>query len=60
MTLAASRLLNHPLIVTTRSLRGNARGVVYTEPMWGLAYNLYAPYASVYMLTLGPKTPRSG
>ena len=53
MTLAASRLLNHPLIVTTRSLRGNARGVVYTEPMWGLAYNLYAPYASVYMLTLG-------
>lgn len=60
MTLAASRLLNHPLIVTTRGLRGNARGVVYTEPMWGLAYNLYAPYASVYMLALGLQDTQIG
>jgi MFS family permease len=48
-----SSLTGHPLIVTLRSLRGNARGVVYTEPMWGLPYNLFAPYVSVYMLTLG-------
>jgi MFS family permease len=34
-------------------LRGNARGCVYTEPLWGLPYNLFAPYASVYMLALG-------
>ena len=24
-----------------------------TEPMWGIPYNLYAAYASVYMLALG-------
>jgi MFS family permease len=60
MTLAATRLLNHSLIVTVRGLRGNARGVVYTEPMWGLAYNLYAPYVSVYMLTLGLQDTQIG
>ena len=32
---------------------GNARGCVYSEPLWGIAYNLYAPYISVYMLALG-------
>ena len=44
---------NHPLIVTLKKLRGNARGCVYTEPLWGIPFNLYAPYASVYMLAFG-------
>jgi MFS family permease len=35
------------------NLRGNARGCVLTEPLWGLPYNLFAPYMSVYMLALG-------
>jgi MFS family permease len=26
---------------------------VLTEPLWGIPYNLYAPYASVYMLAFG-------
>lgn len=47
------RLTGHPLIATLRGLRGNVRGVVLTEPLWGIPYNLYAPYASVYMLALG-------
>ena len=34
-------------------MRGNVRGCVYTEPLWGIPYNLYAPYVSVYMLALG-------
>jgi MFS family permease len=54
------KLLDHSLIATVRGLRGNARGVVYTEPMWGLAYNLYAPYASVYMLALGLQDSQIG
>jgi MFS family permease len=45
--------VKHPLIETLKSLRGNARGAVYTEPMWGIPFNLYAPYVSVYMLALG-------
>jgi MFS family permease len=46
-------LNNHSLITTLKSLRGNPRGVVFTEPIWGIPYNLYAPYVSVYMLALG-------
>jgi MFS family permease len=45
--------LSHPLIHTLKSLRGNARGCVYTEPLWGIPYNLYAPYVSIYMLAFG-------
>ncbi|MBM4457635.1 MAG: MFS transporter [Chloroflexi bacterium] len=44
---------NHSLIITLRNLRGNARGCVFTEPLWGIPFNLYAPYVSVYMLALG-------
>ena len=44
---------NHSLITTLKNLRGNPRGVVYTEPLWGIPYNLYAPYISIYMLALG-------
>ncbi len=46
-------VVNHPLVQTLRKLRGNARGCVYTEPLWGIPFNLYSPYVSVYMLSLG-------
>jgi len=46
-------LKNHSLITTLKSLRGNPRGCVYTEPLWGIPYNLYAPYISIYMVALG-------
>jgi MFS family permease len=41
------------LIATLRSLRGNPRGCVYTEPLWGIPFNLYSPYVSIYMIALG-------
>lgn len=44
---------NHSLITTLKTLRGNPRGCVYTEPLWGIPFNLYAPYISIYMLALG-------
>lgn len=44
---------NHPFVMTLRKLRGNVRACVYTEPLWGIPFNLYAPYVSVYMLALG-------
>jgi MFS family permease len=46
-------LFKHPLVKTLRDLRGNVRGCVYTEALWGIPFNLYAPYVSVYMLALG-------
>jgi hypothetical protein len=45
--------MTHSSIATLRSFRGTARGCVYTEALWGIPYNLYAPYLSVYMIALG-------
>ena len=53
-------MARHPLITTLRNLRGNVRGCVYTEPLWGIPFNLYAPYVSVYMLALGLTDSRIG
>ena len=46
-------LLKNPLIETTVHLRGNERACLWTEPLWGIPYNLYVPFASVYMAALG-------
>lgn len=41
------------LISTITQLTGNQRACLYTEPLWGIPYNLYIPYVSVYMASLG-------
>ena len=46
-------MIKHIFVQTLIGLRGNARGCVVTEPLWGIPFNLYAPYVSVYMLALG-------
>ena len=46
-------LQSHPLFQTLRELKGNPRVTVLTEIMFGIPYNLFAPFASVYMLALG-------
>jgi MFS family permease len=46
-------LKEHSLIATLKSLRGNPRGCVYAEPLWGIPYNLYLPYISIFMVALG-------
>lgn len=46
-------LRNHPLFQTLRELRGNPRVTVLTEIMFGIPYNLFAPFLSIYMLSLG-------
>ena len=43
----------HPLVDTLIHLKGNARACVYTEPLWGIPYNLYIPFFTVYMYALG-------
>ena len=47
------RLKSPALITALKNLTGNARGCVYAEPLWGIPFNLYAPYASVFMVALG-------
>jgi MFS family permease len=46
-------LQNHPLFQTMRELKGNPRITVLTEVMFGIPYNLFSPFFSVYMLALG-------
>jgi len=53
-------LKNHSLFATLRSLRGNPRGCVYFEPLWGIPFNLYAPYVSIYMIALGMSEKQIG
>jgi len=43
----------HPLFRTLRELKGNPRATVLTEPMFGIPWNLFSPFFSVYMLALG-------
>jgi MFS family permease len=46
--------LKSPALITAlKNMTGNARGCVYAEPLWGIPFNLYAPYVSVYMVALG-------
>lgn len=51
---------HHPLIQSLLDLKGNPRACVYTEPLWGIAYNLYAPFAALYMSQLGISDARIG
>ncbi len=44
---------SHSLITALKNLRGNPRGCVYPEPLWGIPFHLYSPYISIYMLAIG-------
>jgi MFS family permease len=50
----------HPMWHTLFSLRGNARACLYPEPMWGIPYSLYAPFATLFMYRLGIKDAEIG
>ena len=43
----------HPLIQVLADNRGNPRTLVLIEPLWGVPYNLIAPFATLYMYTQG-------
>ena len=41
------------MVDTFFRLKGNARACIWTEPLWGVPFNLYAPYVTRYMVALG-------
>lgn len=43
----------HPLLELLRRNKGNPRTLILIEPLWGIPYNLIAPFATLYMYTLG-------
>lgn len=46
-------LRKHPLIELLRNNKGNSRTLIMMEPLWGIPYNLIAPFATLYMYTQG-------
>lgn len=53
-------LSRHPLFASLFELKGNSKYCVLTEPLWGVPYNLYAPFVAVYMYALGLKDVQIG
>lgn len=43
----------HPLIELLKKNKGNPRTLILMEPLWGIPYNLIAPFATLYMYTQG-------
>lgn len=41
------------MLRTLATLKGTPRACVLTEPLWALPNNLYAPYASLFMVAIG-------
>jgi len=48
------------MIDTLLHVKGNPRACVWTEPLWGIPYNLYAPYIALFMVGLGLSTAEIG
>ena len=46
-------MATHPLFKSLHNFRGNARACVYTEPIWGISYNIFISYATLYMIAMG-------
>ena len=46
-------LKEHPLVQVLANNGGNPRTLVLIEPLWGIPYNLIAPFATLYMYTQG-------
>ena len=47
------KIRSNYMVHTFFSIRGNARACIWTEPLWGIPYNLYIPYVTLFMTSLG-------
>ena len=48
-----SKLRSNYMIRTLFGLKGNPRSCIWLEPLWGIPYNLYLPYVTLFMTRLG-------
>ena len=44
---------NHPLMKVLNKNRGNPRILILMEPLWGIPFNLIAPFVTIYMSVQG-------
>ena len=54
------RLMRNEMFATLFEIKGNPRIALFTEGLWGIPYNLYAPYATLYMYALGVNDTQIG
>lgn len=47
------KLMSNYMIHTLFTLKGNGKSCIWLEPLWGIPYNLYAPYVALFMTALG-------
>lgn len=53
MSKALRRLKEHPLIELLLNVKGNPKVCILIEPLWGIPFNLIAPFTTVYMYAMG-------
>lgn len=53
LTQKIKTMWKHPLIELLKHNKGNPRTLILMEPLWGIPYNLIAPFATLYMYTQG-------
>ncbi len=53
MSRFTSFIRRNPMVDILFTAKGNELPCMLTEPLWGIPYNLYLPYASMYMVSLG-------
>lgn len=44
---------NNSMINYLKNVKGNPKYCILTEPLWFIPYSLYAPYATIFMYSLG-------
>ena len=54
------KLRRHDLFRTLFEIKGNPRICLFTEPLWNIPYNLFAPFATLYMYALGVNDTQIG
>jgi Na+/melibiose symporter-like transporter len=43
----------HEMFHFLRNLKGNAKAAVLAQPLWGIPFNLFSPFATLYMFHMG-------
>lgn len=47
------KIRSNYMIQVCFNLKGNPRACIWTEPLWGISYNLYLPYVTLFMAAIG-------
>lgn len=47
------KIRSNYMVQTFLRLKGNPRACIWTEPLWGISYNLYLPYVTLFMTAIG-------